>query len=144
MQSQTPQDYFRTILLTVVGQAFDAAGYQLQERPVQWAGGLFRFVKRLDDAETMIDFQMLAYADMPSRFQVILARTKGHLPAVRRTLAALVYDDFGVPILPAANHWWMYTNIDQLGRALGEAGSLAVAYGIPWLCGELTPGDDTH
>lgn len=143
-QSQTPQDYFRMILLTVVGQAFAAAGYQLQERPVQWAGGLFRFVKRLDDADAMIEFQLLAYADMPSRFQVILARTKGNRPAVRRTLAALVYDDFGVPILPAADHWWTYVDVNQLGRALGEAGSLAIAYGMPWLSGELIPGYETH
>jgi hypothetical protein len=143
MQSQTPQEYFRTILLTVVGQAFSAAGYSLNERPVQWAGGLFRFSKPLDGATATIEFQMLGYADMPSRFQVILSRTPGRLPAVRRTLAALVYEDFGVPILPSADHWWTYVNVDQLGRALGEAGSLAVAYGMPWLSGELTP-DDSH
>jgi hypothetical protein len=27
----------------------------------------------------------------------------------------------------------------ELGRALGEAGSLAVGYGMPWLSGDLTP-----
>ena len=42
-----PQEYFRLILLTVVGQAFGAAGYPLEERETQWAGGLFRFVKRV-------------------------------------------------------------------------------------------------
>ncbi len=142
-QSQTPQEYFRTILLMVVGQAFEAAGYQLQGRPVQWAGGLFRFTRRLDDGDALIEFQLLAYADMPSRFQVILTRTKGSQLSARRTLAALVYDDFGVPILPAADHWWTYVDINQLGRALGEAGSLAIAYGMPWLAGELSPDADS-
>ena len=48
-QRQTGQDYFRTLLLTVVGQAFDAAGYYLQHNPLQWAGGKYRFVKELGD-----------------------------------------------------------------------------------------------
>src|SRR5689334_15371593 len=45
--SQSPQESFRLLLLTVVGQAFSAAGYTLEERPTQWAGGLFRFAKTL-------------------------------------------------------------------------------------------------
>ena len=135
--TQSPQEYFRLILLTVVGQAFGAAGYRLDERPVQWAGGLFRFIRRLDDAELGIEFQVLAYADLPSRFQVTLTRSSGSRPATRKALAALVYDDFGVAIVPGADHWWTYKDVTQLGRALGEAGSLAVAYGMPWLAGEL-------
>src|SRR6185436_10115160 len=80
-ESQSPQEYFRLILLTVVGQAFGAAGYTLDERPAQWAGGLFRFVKALDGAQAVgshasIEFQHLHYAgDAPSRFRVSLARS---------------------------------------------------------------------
>ena len=78
-KQQRPQEYFRLLLLTVVGQAFTAAGYELGENPVQWAGGLFRFVKQLDhDLNGFIEFQLLAYAEtmwaarMPSRFKVML------------------------------------------------------------------------
>ena len=145
-EAHSPQDYFRMILLTVVEGAFGAAGYRLDERPVQWAGGNFRFVKTLDGGQVgEIEFQHLHYAQGgPSRFTVTLQRAGGgRLPAVRRSLAALVVDDFGVAILPSATHWWRYQNVSELGRALGEAGSLAVAYGIPWLSGELTP-DDGH
>lgn len=141
-EAQSPQDYFRMILLTVVDGAFSAAGYRLDERPVQWAGGNFRFVKTLGGGQTgAIEFQHLHYAEGgPSRFNVTLHRAgAGPLPAVRRGLAALVVDDFGVGIVPSAGHWWKYNNVDQLGRALGEAGSLVVAYGMPWLSGELTP-----
>ncbi len=137
------------MLLTVVGQAFSAAGYTLQERPAQWAGGLFRFVKPLEDnLSAFIDFQHLHYAEGgPSRFQVILARSDQPNPAAysrhpryaRRALSALVVSDFGVPILPSADHWWTFGDVTQLGKALGEAGSLAVAYGMPWLSGDLVP-----
>ncbi len=140
--SQSPQDYFRMILLTVVEGAFNAAGYHLEERRVQWAGGMFRFAKALDGGQTgVIEFQHLHYAEGgPSRFNVSVQRAgAGTLPAVRRTLPALVVDDFGVGILPGGDHWWTYNNVSELGRALGEAGSLAIAYGMPWLSGELKP-----
>ena len=32
---QSQQDYFRTLLRTVVGQALDAAGYRFQTTPLQ-------------------------------------------------------------------------------------------------------------
>jgi hypothetical protein len=140
--SQSPQEYFRLLLLTVVGQAFSAAGYELEERPVQWAGGQFRFVKTFDSGlRAVIEYQLLAYADTdfaagnPSRFRVTLSRGDG----LRRTLSALVVEDFGVAILPSADHWWLFTSTETLGRALGEAGHLVVGYGLPWLAGELTP-----
>jgi hypothetical protein len=137
--SQSPQDYFRMILLTVVEGAFNAAGYHLEDRRVQWAGGMFRFTKPLEaEAIGIIEFQHLHYAEGgPSRFTVTVQRT-GRAP-LRRGLAALVVDDFGVGILPSASHWWQYHNVTELGRALGEAGSLVVAYGMPWLAGELLP-----
>lgn len=132
---QSPQEYFRLILLTVVGQAFDAAGYRLEERPTQWVGGMFRFVKPLgDDRRAIIEFQLLAYAEnAPSRFRVSLAREDG----TRRTLSALVVEDFGVAILPSADHWWQFRDVTELGRALAEAGHLIVGYGMPWLSGDL-------
>lgn len=140
--SQSPQDYFRLILLTVVEGAFNTAGYRLEESPVQWAGGNFRFIKPLRDGQTgIIEFQHLHYTEGgPSRFTVTLLRT-GDQP-LRRALAALVVTDFGVAILPSAAHWWTYRNVNELGRALGEAGSLVVGYGMPWLSGELAPGQD--
>lgn len=135
------QAYFRTILLTVVGQAFTAAGYALQENPIQWAGGMIRFNKLLESGMTAtIAFQHLAYHDtewssgQPSRFRVTLARSDG----VQRDLSALVVDDFKVAILPSGQHWWLYRDTQSLGQALAEAGTLAVGYGMPWLAGELT------
>jgi hypothetical protein len=135
-------DSFRELLLTVAGQAFNAAGYHLDDQPLKWNGGQFRFSKQLADGRTaMIEFQHLAYADTdwasgnPSRFNVTLRRSDG----LKRDLSALVVTDFGVAILPSPSHWWTYRDISSLGRALGEAGSLAIAYGMPWLSGELTP-----
>lgn len=142
---QSAQDEFRLILVTVVEAAFNAAGYRLIERPVQWAGGLFEFSKALASGATAtIAFQHLIYKEGgPSRFQVALARAAAPgRPAARRALSALVVDDFGVAILPSADHWWTYHNVTELGRALGEAGSLAVAYGMPWLSGDLLPPSD--
>ncbi len=141
LNQQAPHDYFRLILLTVVGQAFTAAGYELEDRPRQHAGGLFRFVKPFDNAQAaIIEFQFLNYVstewaeDKPSRFRVTLTRGDQ-----RRTLSALVVEDFGVAILPSADHWWPFTGTEQLGRALAEAGHLAIGYGMPWLAGDLTP-----
>lgn len=136
------QDYFRTLLMTVVGQAFTAAAYHLQETPMQWAGGQYRFIKSLDGgAQAIIEFQHLAYTDtewsagQPSRFRVMLRHSDGRA----RDLSALVVSDFKVQIVPSAAHWWTYTNTDTLGHALAEAGHLIVGYGMPWLEGMLTP-----
>lgn len=142
------------LLLTVVGQAFTSAGYALEDNPVQQAGGRFRFVKALDSGlNGFIEFQLLAYTEtewaarMPSRFRVMLVRSdqpapyaaSEHPQSVQRTLSALVVEDFKVGILPDANHWWTFSNTDELGKALAEAGYLAVGYGMPWLSGELEP-----
>jgi hypothetical protein len=147
--AQSPQDSFRLILLTVMGQALAAAGYALEERPTQWAGGQFRFVRLLEDgASATITFQLLAYVatafaePQPSRFRVMLARS-GAAP-LSRALSALVVTDFGVAILPDADHWWAYNDVTSLGRALAEAGHLLVGYGIPWLAGALKPKGDTE
>lgn len=152
--SQSPQEYFRLLLLTVMGQALSAAGYTLDEHPVQWAGGQFRFIRRLDEGlYGIIEFQLLSYTDTvwasgnPSRFRVTLTRSDQPAPSAlsqhprfaRRDLSALVVEDFGVAILPSAAHWWEFRNTQQLGSALAEAGHLIVGYGLPWLAGDLAP-----
>ena len=154
--TQSPHDYFRVILLTVVGQAFTAAGYALEEQPVKWAGGLFRFAKPLDSGlYGFIEFQLLSFADnewasgVPSRFRVSLVRSdssdaahaSAHPAYARKTLSELVVTDFKVPILPSADHWWAFRSTEELGRALAEAGHLVVGYGMPWLAGDLLPPD---
>lgn len=154
MTSDSAQAHFRHLLLTVAGQAFGAAGYALEENPLQQAGGLFRF--RADLANGLagfIEFQLLAYVPteyappQPSRFRVGLVRTDQLSPAMpsahprfaRRDLAALVVADFGVAVLPSADHWWTFRDSAGLGRALNEAGQLTIGFGIPWLAGELEP-----
>ncbi|MBN8617870.1 MAG: hypothetical protein J0L63_03135 [Anaerolineae bacterium] len=154
MTAQSPQEYFRLLLLTVVGQAYTAAGYQLQERPAQWNGGLFRFSRPLTPPLTgFIEYQLLAYTDTiwasrnPSRFRVTLTRTDQSTPQLpsthpafaRRDLSALVVQDFNVAILPSAEYWWTFANTDELGKALAEAGHLVIGFAIPWLAGDLLP-----
>ncbi len=145
--TQTPQQYFKLILLTVVEKAFAAAGYQLEERPMQWAGGQFRFAKPFENGlYGFIEFQVLAYAEgAPSRFRVTLVRSdqanaaqpSNHPRYVRKSLSALVVSDFGVAILPSADHWWTYRDVTDLGKGLAEAGHLIVGYGMPYLAGDL-------
>ena len=144
-ERQTAQEYFLTLLRTVVGQAFSAAGYELQAAPLQSAGGKFRFVKTLPDGVfALIDFQVLVYSDTvwsagaPSRFKAQLTRSRNRqgiasdAPGeVTRGLSQLVVGDFGVAILPAADHWWSFHDTDSLGKALAEAGHLIVAYACP-------------
>ena len=147
-ERQAPQQYFGTLLRTVVGQAFAAAGYRFDEAPLQLAGGRFRFVKQFaDGAQGWIDFQVLVYSEtgwstsQPSRFRVQLTRIPAGSSAgrVSLSLAQLVVGEFGVKILPSPDHWWSYRDTDSLGKALAEAGHLAVGYGMPWLAGELKP-----
>ena len=65
-ERQAQQDYFRTLLRTVVGQAFDAAGYQIQIAPLQWAGGKYRFIKAFENGWFgLIDFKCLYIAIHP-------------------------------------------------------------------------------
>lgn len=148
-ERQAAQDYFRTLLRTVLGQAFAAAGYRLQNTPLQWAGGKFRFVKTFaDGSRGTIDFQALVYSDSawsagaPSRFRVQLTRSQTGNVLASRSLSQLVVADFGVMILPSADHWWTYTDTESLGKALAEAGHLVIGYGLPWLAGELLPPAD--
>ena len=153
---QAGQEYFGTLLQTVVGQAFAAAGYQLERSPLQSAGGRYRYIKAFaDGAVGVIDFQVLVYSDTmwssgaPSRFRVQLTRPARQTGSPKepggadvRSLSRLVVQDFGVNILPAADHWWSYSDTASLGKALAEAGHLIIGYGIPWLAGELIPPGD--
>lgn len=148
-ERQSGQAYFGTVLQTVVGQAFAAAGYQRERSPLQMAGGRFRYVREFaGGGRGIIDFQVLVYSDSmwssgaPSRFRVELTRASERDGAVVRSLSRLVVEDFGVKILPAADHWWSYRDTDSLGKALAEAGHLIVGYGLPWLAGELSPPGD--
>lgn len=152
-ERQAGQDYFKTLLQTVVGQAFSAAGYQLQDAPLQWAGGKYRFLRALPDGYFgLIDFQVLVYSDTmwsagaQSRFNVQLTRAQNrHGRAgdsagyMTRGLSQLVVEDFGVAILPSADHWWSFHDTESLGAALAEAGHLVIGYGMPWLTRELIP-----
>lgn len=156
-QRQSLQDYFRTLMHTVMGQALNAAGYHLLEEPTGWSGGRFRYAKSLDDTLTAtIEFQVLVYNEtewtgrQPSRFRVTLIRSDGpvnktskHPQYVKRTLSQLVVDDFGVAILPSADHWWTFQDTDSLGASLAEAGHLIIGYGIPFLAGDITPDTQT-
>lgn len=152
-ERQAGQDYFRTLLRTVMGQAFSAAGYEIEEAPLQWAGGRYRFVKAFPAGFFgVIDFQVLVYSDTmwsagaPSRFTVQLTRSRDRRGLARdeavyctRGLSQLVVQDFSVAILPSADHWWTFEDTDSLGKALAEAGHLIVGYGMPWLARELLP-----
>jgi hypothetical protein len=152
-ERQSLQDYFRTIMHTVMGQAFEAAGYQLQNEPMKWLGGRFRYAKKLDNELTAyIEFQVLVYNEtewtgkQASRFRVNLIRSvkvggqaSKHPQYTQRSLSQLVLEDFEVAILPDADYWWNFTETDSLGKALAEAGHLIVGYAIPWLAGDLKP-----
>jgi len=145
-ERQQLHEYFRTLMQTVVGQAYEAAEFHLQEKQTQWIAGKYRWEKVYSDgSKAYIDYQLLAYSDnaysagQSSRFRVTLLRGN-----VSRTLSQLVVEDFGVAILPSADHWWLFKDTDSLGKALAEAGHLAVGYGIPWLNGDLKPDDPTQ
>lgn len=153
LERQARHDYFRTLLRTVMGQAFSAAGYEIEEAPLQWAGGKYRFVKAFPAGFFgLIDFQVLVYSDTmwsagaPSRFNVQLTRSRDRHGLARdeagyrsRGLSQLVVKDFSVAILPSADHWWTFADTDSLGKALAESGHLIVGYGMPWLARELIP-----
>lgn len=142
----TPQEHFQEMLLRVVGQALSAAGYALEENPVHWSGGLFRFQKRQAGLALMVEYQVLTYVDGPARFRAALARRAypqaeggAALAATRITLSRLLWDVFRVHVLPAADHWWTFADVQALSDGLLESGKLLVGYGLPWLDGSLVP-----
>lgn len=151
---QQATDHFRMMLITVVGQAFEAAGYHMESSPMKQSGGLFRFQKSLDnDLNGFIEFQLLYLpqsewsGNIQSRFRVSLIRTdkptaqarSEHAQYARVSLSQLIVQDFGVNILPNPEYWWSFSNTDELGKALAESGHLVIGYGMPWLSGDLVP-----
>lgn len=155
-ERQSLQEYFRTMMHTVIGQAFMAAGYELQDEPMRWLGGRFRYHKPLDDdLSAYIEFQVLVYNEnewigrQPSRFRVNIIRSdkvggkvSQHPEYFQASLSHLVVNDFGVKILPSANYWWQFNDTDSLGKALAEAGHLIIGYALPYLAGDLRPDDN--
>lgn len=143
-------DQFRLILHTVVGAAYTAAGYHLEERPTQWAGGLFRYAKALEEGTyagmlSVLEYQHLYYPEQEvGRFRIALVRSAlpgkplpdGQQPA-RRLLTGLIWGDFGVRVLPDPEYWWSYETVHEMGTGMAESGQLAVGYGMPWLSGDL-------
>lgn len=145
----TMQTAFRAMLSTVIGQAMAAAGYRLEDSPLRQANGRFRFLQTLTaGGQAVVIFQLLAYVDTewaprtPSRFRVTLSRLseQGEVTE-QRDLSALVVADFGVAVLPSADHWWTFQTQQDLAQAIAEAGHLLVGYGLPWLHGQLKPPD---
>lgn len=148
---QSGHEFFRTLLVTVVGQAYQAAGYGLENAPLKWLNGHYRWIKALPSGlYGLIDYQVLIYSETPhaartpSRFRVTLTRAdnaqgraSAHPGYATRTLSALVVQDFGVAILPSTDHWWTFHDTHSLGQALAEAGHLVVGYGLGWLDGSL-------
>jgi hypothetical protein len=103
-----------------------------KKHPSNGLAGNFRFIKTLDDGFfAYIDYQVLVYSEnehvdrLPSRFRVQLTRTYAkHIRPIQdvryasRSLAQLVVEDFGVNILPSADHWWEFRDTDSLGKPL--------------------------
>jgi hypothetical protein len=128
-----------------------AAGYVLQDNPTHQSRGLFRYRKALaDGVYAYVEFQLLYYPiGGPSRFRVNLLRSTGadaRSPGdcagkVDTTLGRLLWEDFGVRQLSGPEHWWLFNNPTELGYAIAEAGTLLFGFGIPWLEGNLEPGD---
>jgi hypothetical protein len=145
----TPQAIFGQTLQQVVGQAFTAAGYELQDFPMHQMRGLFRYQKRLEnEGSSYVEFQLLYYAGGVSRFRVNLLRNSGDdaraqaADKIETTLARLLWDEFGVEQLSGPDHWWLFNNPTELGYTLLEAGRLTFGFGIPWLEGTLEPDSE--
>jgi hypothetical protein len=143
----TPQEIFLSVLRHILGGALDAAGYTLQDDPLQQGRGLFRFRKGLaENSYAFIDFQTLYHPQSDlSRFRISLIRSsQPHARAEssqheERPLAHIMWHEYNARVLPAAEHWWLYKHPADLGQALYEAGKLLFGYGVPWVEGHDEP-----
>lgn len=126
----TPQQTFLNVLLHVVGAPLEAAGYRLEDSPMQQARGLFRFQKSLSHSRVFIEFQMLYHSEF-SRFRLNLIRSAE--AREEYTLAGLLWNVYHVQVLPSEDHWWQYKQPQDLAQGLYEAGRLLFGYGVPWL-----------
>jgi hypothetical protein len=137
---------FGDVLRHVVGQALDAAHYELEDNPTHQARGLFRFRKQLaENVYAFIEFQTL-YHDQSglSRFRINLLKNsvpdaRASTPeAVETTLPTVIWHEFGAHnVLPSDDHWWMYKYDQDLAYELVEAGRLLFGYGVPWMEGTV-------
>lgn len=134
---------FKEKLITIAGQALNAAGYTLEENPVQHQRGLIRFSKALgENVYGFIEWQLLAFAHSPvDRFQIILLRNEGRDPRAisdyphraERYLSWVIWHVFEARILPSDDAWWDFRDEVELGHALANAGRALFGYGVPWL-----------
>lgn len=134
---------FFALLQHVVGQALAAAGYILEEQPLQQARGLIRYRKALgDDVYTFIEWQLLAFEQSRvAQFQVNLLRNRGvearaltdYADRAEHTLPWLIWHVFGARVVPSDSVWWEFRDDNELGQALASAGRLLFGYGVPWL-----------
>ena len=143
MTMATIQDDFFTSLQIVMGQVFEAAGYQVVDAPYQQQGGLISY-RRLnsDNVVLSVSYQLLAHTDMASRFQIMLTRKS--VDSIQTvTLSRLLWDTFNIKLLASPEHWWAFSGDGELADALLESGKLLAAYGLPWLDGSLRAGQAT-
>lgn len=130
--------YFKEMVLTITGQAFDAAGYVLDSDELAQARGLVRFGKPLpelgEQALARVGWQLLAFEQSPfARFRINLSRLNTHQKDVERTLSDVIWNEYEARVLPSAEYWWEFRSSDELPHALSHAGKLLFGYGIPWL-----------
>ncbi len=137
---------FKEMLVTIVGQPLDAAGYIMEDDILQQARGMIHFQKRLLDQEAdvygFIEWQLLAFEQSPAaRFQVILLRNHGtdaraitsYVHRAEYSLPWVIWHVFDARILPSDDVWWDFRDENELAHALSHAGRLLFGYGVPWL-----------
>jgi hypothetical protein len=137
----TPPETFLAVVQHVLGQTFQAGGYELESDPMRQGRGLFRWGKPLAEGRyAYIEFQLLHHPDL-SRFGVKLIQSdqaNAATPSPQRhemALPVLVWEHFGVQLLPSLDHWWAYRQPQDLAQSVLEAGQLLFGYGVPWLEG---------
>ena len=139
---ERPPQFFGKTVLTVVGQALEAAGYIFQSYPLFTDHGLFRFRKDLDERVSLcVEFQFLSYPGGPARFRVNLLRQRtidgrSRPTSEEKTLCRLLWDEFGVQQLGRRDYWWTFTSQSDLTDTLAEVSKLIFEYAIPWLEGK--------
>ena len=138
--------YFKESLVRVVGKVLDAAGYQLEDNPLQQARGLIRYYKPLqhlgEDVYGFLEWQLLAFEESPiARFQLTLLRNRGleartvtdYSHRAEQALPWIIWHVFNARVVPADDSWWDFRNGNELLQALANAVHLLFGYGIPWL-----------
>ena len=116
----TPFDIFRQRLLAAANGVLRQRGYQLQDDPIQFDSGLFRFAGRpAGGAQAFIDVQLLLYrGGGPSRFEVKLWRSDHPNEKVR---LGIWLREQGVVTLADDAGWWEFATAPDLEAALADA-----------------------